>query len=171
MVGSRIVMHSELTTRLIAARPIPTRPMITHPVIKRGGRLARGRWLLMLLPLLTLIFQGTNQLHAAPLAQSVSDPLVLAFYYPWYDQNTWTYDKLSDLPAEPYVSADRGVMGRQIDQAKRAGIDAFIVAWYGPAGGNQTESNLAALLEEANARGFKIGVLFETTSPFFGGVG
>lgn len=105
------------------------------------------------------------------MAQSVGDPLVVAFYYPWFDQNTWTYDLLSDLPAEPYVSSDRGVMGRHIDQAKRAGIDAFIVAWYGPGGGNQTEGNLAAMLEEANARGFKIGVLFETTSPFFGGIG
>jgi len=104
-------------------------------------------------------------------AQSASDPLVLAFYYPWYDQNTWTYDKLSDLPAEPYVSSDRSVMDRQIDQAKRAGIDAFLVAWYGPGGNNPTETNLAAMLEEANARGFKIGVLFETTSPFIGGPG
>jgi hypothetical protein len=105
-------------------------------------------------------------------AQSTGDPLVLAFYYPWYDESTWSYDKLSDLPAEPYVSRDRGVMGRQIDQAKAAGIDALLVAWYGPGGGpNQTETNLAAMLEEASSRGFKIGVLFETTSPFFGGSG
>lgn len=110
-------------------------------------------------------------LYAAPLPQSSSDPLVLAFYYTWFDQNTWTYDRLSDLPAEPYTSSDRGVMGRHIEQAQRAGIDAFLVAWYGPGGGNQTEPNLSALLEEAAARGFKIGVLFETNSPFFGGTG
>jgi len=104
-------------------------------------------------------------------AQSTGDPLVLAFYYPWYDESTWSYDRLSDLPAEPYVSRDRGVMGRQIDQAKAAGIDALLVAWYGLGGDNQTESNLAVMLDEANARGFKIGVLFETTSPFFAGPG
>ena len=101
-------------------------------------------------------------------AQSASDPLVLAFYYTWFDDATWTYDKLSDLPAQSYVSSDRSVMGRHIDQAKAAGIDAFLVAWYGP-NGNQTEPNLAALLEEAAARGFKIGILFETNSPFLGG--
>lgn len=106
----------------------------------------------------------------APLRQSSADPLVMAFYYTWFDENTWTYDQLSDLPAEPYVSRDRGVMGRHIDQAKSAGIDAFLVAWYGP-GENQTEPNLAALLEEAAARNFKIGLLFETTSPFLGGTG
>ena len=101
--------------------------------------------------------------------QSSSDPLVLAFYYTWFDENTWTYDQLSDLPAEPYVSRDRAVMGRHIDQAKSAGIDALLVAWYGPGGGNQTETNLAAMLEEAAARNFKIGILFETNSPFMGG--
>ncbi len=106
----------------------------------------------------------------APLNQSSGDPLVLAFYYTWFDENTWNYDQLSDLPAEPYVSRDRGVMGRHIDQAKAAGIDAFLVAWYGPGGAtNQTEPNLTALLEEAAARQFKIGILFESDSPFLGG--
>ena len=108
---------------------------------------------------------------AAPHAQSLSDPLVLALYYPWYDESTWTYDRLSDLPAEPYASRDRAVMGRQIDQAKAAGIDAFLVAWYGPGDGNQTETNLTALLDEAAARNFRVAVLFETNSPFFGGPG
>ncbi|MCB0125970.1 MAG: SH3 domain-containing protein, partial [Caldilineaceae bacterium] len=110
--------------------------------------------------------------HNRPQEQSSGDPLVLAFYYTWFDENTWTYDKLSELPAEPNVSRDRGVMGRHIDQAKAAGIDAFLVAWYGPGGeSNQTEPNLAALLDEAAARNFKIGILFETDSPFLGGTG
>ncbi len=61
-------------------------------------------------------------------------------------------------------------MGRHIDQAKAAGIDGFLVAWYGPSGdSNQTEANLTALLEEAAARNFRIGILFETDSPFLGG--
>jgi uncharacterized protein YraI len=125
--------------------------------------------LLTLVALLSLLLQGAGRASAAPAAQSMSQPLVLAFYYTWFDENTWTYDKLPDLPAEQYVSRDRGVMGRHIDQAKAAGIDGFLVAWYGPGGGNQTEPNLAALLEEAAARDFKIGILFETDSPFISG--
>ena len=102
----------------------------------------------------------------------MNDPLVLAFYYSWYDDNTWNGGQLSDLPAERYVSADRGAMGRHIDQARAAGIDALIVAWYGPNGdSNQTEANLRALLDEAAARSFHIGVLFETDSPFLGDAG
>jgi hypothetical protein len=104
-------------------------------------------------------------------SQSAGDPLVLAFYYTWFDESSWTYDQLSDLPAQPYASRDRAVMARHIEQAQAAGIDAFLVAWYGPGESNQTETNLAALLEEAAARNFRIGVLFETDSPFFGGVG
>jgi hypothetical protein len=128
------------------------------------------------LALLALLLGGgllsTPQLvGAAPPAQSAADRLVLAFYYSWFDEATWSYDQLSDLPAEPYVSRDRSVMGRQIEQAQRAGIDALVVAWYGPDGAtNQTEPNLAALLDEAAARSFKIAVLFESDSPFMPGV-
>lgn len=131
--------------------------------------------LLILVMLLGALLQYPRAVSAAPAtrpaAQSISDRLVLAFYYTWFDEATWSYDKLSDLPAESYVSRDRGVMGRHIDQAKSAGIDALVVAWYGPNGdSNQTEPNLAALLDEAAARGFKIAALFETDSPFLGGV-
>jgi uncharacterized protein YraI len=134
-----------------------------------GWRILLTLVLLLLVALFSLLLQN-NRAKAAPAAQSATGPLVLAFYYTWFDDNTWNSGQLSDLPAERYVSADRGAMGRHIDQAKAAGIDAFIVAWYGPNGDtNQTEANLVALLDEAAARNFKIGILFETDSPFLGG--
>jgi len=127
----------------------------------------------LLLALLVLfgLWRSGRIVGAAPVTQQSDTPLVLAFYYTWFDENTWNYSTVPDLPSAPYVSRDRGVMGRHIEQAQRAGIDAFLVAWYGPGGSNQTEPNLVALLEEAAARNFRIGILFETTSPFFGGVG
>jgi uncharacterized protein YraI len=135
-----------------------------------GWRILLTLLLLLLVALFSILLQSGRSARAAPAAQAISDPLVLAFYYTWFDDNTWNSGQLSDLPAERYVSADRGAMGRQIDQAKAAGIDAFIVAWYGPNGDtNQTEANLAALLDEAAARNFRIGILFETDSPFLGG--
>lgn len=149
--------HARMTTARYRRRRLRSKGCWTHSV-------------LAVLIALTLLHAG-GAARAAPLRQSSADPLVFAFYYTWFDENTWTYDRLSDLPAEPYASRDRGVMARHIEQAQAAGIDAFLVAWYGPGGGNQTETNLAALLEEAAARGFRIGVLFETDSPFFGGAG
>lgn len=141
-----------------------------------GWRILISLLLLFLVTLLGILLQSPKPASAAPherpSTQSSAERLVLAFYYTWFDEATWTYDRLSDLPVEPYVSRDRGVMGRHIEQAKGAGIDAFVVAWYGPSGdSNQTEPNLAALLDEASARGFKIAALFETDSPFLGSTG
>ena len=99
--------------------------------------------------------------------------LTLAFYYTWFDENTWTPAKVPDFPAETYVSRDPGAMDRHIAQAQGAGIDAFVVSWYGPWGGvnNQTESNFAQMLDVAAARGFKLALDVEATSPFVGGTG
>lgn len=94
--------------------------------------------------------------------------LVLAFYYNWFDENTWTPAKVPDFPTQPYLSRDPGVMDRHIAQAQGAGIDAFVVSWYGPGGGNQTEGNFAAMLDVAAARGFKLALDVEVTSPFAG---
>lgn len=108
----------------------------------------------------------------APARAQAPERLVLAFYYNWFDENSWGAGKVPDAPAQPYASRDRAVMGRQIDQAKAAGIDAFVVSWYGPrVENNQTETNLRALLDEAAARGFRIAVDVECAGPFFGGAG
>ncbi len=107
---------------------------------------------------------------AGPRAARAQAPerLVLAFYYTWFDEQSWSPDRLPDLPEAAYVSRDRAVMGRHIDQAKAAGIDALVVSWYGPAvANNQTETNLRAMLDEAAARGFRLAVDFEVTSPFY----
>ncbi len=102
-------------------------------------------------------------------ASAQADPPVLAFYYAWFDQNTWSSGQTVDLPAEPYTSADRGVIDRQVAQAQGAGIDAFVQAWYGPQeANNQTETNFRTLLDVAGGRGFKAATSFETTSPFLG---
>jgi uncharacterized protein YraI len=104
---------------------------------------------------------------ASPSAQP-PQPLVLAFYYAWYDLNTWQSGTVPDVPQELYASRDTASMARQVDQAKGAGIDAFIVSWYGPqTKDNQTETNLGQLLDIAAARGFSAAVDFETQGPFF----
>jgi hypothetical protein len=100
------------------------------------------------------------------------DRLVLAFYYTWFDEKSWSANKVPDVPVEPYVSRDRGVMDRHIDQAKAAGIDAFVVSWYGPReDNNQTETNFRAMLDEAAARGFKLAIDVEVGGPFFRNAG
>ena len=94
--------------------------------------------------------------------------LVLAFYYTWFDENTWTPSMIPDMPVTPYVSRERATIERHVAQAQDAGIDAFVTSWYGPQEeNNQTEINLRTLLDVAQARGFYATVDFEVTSPFY----
>lgn len=101
-------------------------------------------------------------------SSAASTRLVLAFYYPWYDQTLWNDPVVADRSPERYASSNPATMARQIEQAKGAQIDAFVSAWYGPTTqNNQTETNLHTLLAQSQAKAFKIAVLFETNGPFF----
>jgi hypothetical protein len=97
-----------------------------------------------------------------------NEQLVLAFYYAWYDHKTWNSGQVPGVPLAPYVSANGDAMVRHIEQAKGAGIDAFVLNWWGK--GNQTEKNLRTLLDLAAPRGFRLAVDFDLNSPFMGGV-
>jgi hypothetical protein len=104
-------------------------------------------------------------------AQS-QERLVLAFYYTWFDEHSWSPAQVPDQPLVPYVSRDRDTMARHIEQAKGAGVDAFVVSWLGPrVESNQTETNFRAMLDEAAGRGFRLAADFEVASPFIGGAG
>ena len=100
-------------------------------------------------------------------AEGQPERLVLAFYYAWFDGHTWNSGSVPDLPAAPYNSDDREVMARQIDQAQGAGIDAFVLNWWGQ--GNRTEKNLKALLDIAAQKGFRVAVVFDLNSPVMAG--
>ena len=95
---------------------------------------------------------------------------VLAFYYAWFDENTWSSSQSVDTPAQPYTSADPATIERHVTQAKGAGINALVQSWYGPQEeNNQTETNFRMLLDQSLAQGLQAAVSFETSSPFFGG--
>jgi hypothetical protein len=102
---------------------------------------------------------------SVPAARADEQRLVLAFYYAWYDEKTWSPDKVPDMPLAPYRSADRSTIERHVLEARSAGIDALVQSWYGP-GDNPTEANFRTLLDVAQAHGLRATVDFETTSPY-----
>jgi hypothetical protein len=103
--------------------------------------------------------------RAAPLGAGPAEHFVLAFYYTWFDQNTWQPSIVPDMPTQPYISSDRNTIVRHVAQARQAGLDAFVVSWLGT--GNQTDWNLGTMLSVAQGTDFKVTIDFETTSPFF----
>lgn len=89
---------------------------------------------------------------------------VLAYYYVWWDPDV--FNQTLFQPLQPYNSDDRNVMQQHVNQAKSAGIDGFVVHWYGD--GDRTDANLAHVLDIANRSGFTATVEFDT--PHFWGV-
>jgi hypothetical protein len=55
----------------------------------------------------------------------------MALYYPWYSLSSWSSPVLIDKPRTPYASNSPADVGRQMDQAKSAGINSFVVSWTG----------------------------------------
>lgn len=109
-------------------------------------------------PLILFALLFTLLLVPSPL-RADQPPRVFAFYYAWFDENSWTPNHVADIPAEQYVSRDPNAIARQIDQANSAGIDSFVVSWLGP--GNPTDERFRAMLDLAGGKGFSATIDFE----------
>lgn len=96
---------------------------------------------------------------------------VWAFYMGfWAGQTSWEWqaDVLSDYPSiGNYDSRDGGVAATQIDQAQSAGIDGFVVSWYGVDDGQTTTPVLNNMLDRAAERGFQVGAAFDAFDQSF----
>jgi Glycosyl hydrolase family 99 len=83
---------------------------------------------------------------------------VLAYYYIWYDSNSWERAKIDYPLRGRYTSDDRAVMRQHIQWAKAAGIDGFIVSWKSTDVLNRRLTQLADLAEEEN---FKLAIIYQ----------
>lgn len=103
---------------------------------------------------------------AAPV--SAQEPnQVWAFYMGFWIGGGWysSPEVMTDQPqAGFYDERDGGTVGTQIDQAKSAGIDAFVVSWYGSNNG-ETTAVLNNVLDRAGERGFRAAAALD----IFGG--
>lgn len=89
---------------------------------------------------------------------------VWAFYLGfWSGHDAWNAASgvLDDRPSRgDYDSRERAVVRDQIAEARRAGIDAFVVSWRGTNDDAATDT-IRALLKEAGRVGFRIGVVLD----------
>jgi hypothetical protein len=90
-----------------------------------------------------------------PLAQNgqapESSPKVLAVYMPWFGDHTH-----EDVG---YSSQDPGVLRKQIQEAHRMGISAFVVDWYGESR-PFSDHNFALLQQIASENHFQVALLY-----------
>ena len=104
-----------------------------------------------------------------------SPRLVLAFYYPWYGNpagpsNRWfhwsgvSYEGIAsstDYPLlGPYDSWDSKVIRSHVVMAKAAGIDGFIVSWWGI--GTFEDEAFSRMLDIAAEEDFKLTIYYES---------
>lgn len=78
-------------------------------------------------------------------------PKLLAVYMPWFGDHTHI-----DVG---YSSQDPGVLKQQIQQARRRGISAFVVDWYGESR-PYSDHNFGVLEEVASENHFQVALLY-----------
>ncbi len=93
-----------------------------------------------------------------PSAQAKNPVPVLAYYYIWYDSNSWGRAK-TDIPLlGTYTSDDMSVMRKHIREAKAAGIDGFIVSWKSTDVLNRRLDQLAQVAQQED---FKLAIIYQ----------
>src|SRR5688572_28749821 len=84
---------------------------------------------------------------------------VLAYYYIWFDTQSWNRAKTDYPLIGRYSSDDADVMRQHIKWAKDAGIDGFIVSWKSTENLNRRLEQLVDIAEEEN---FKLAIIYES---------
>jgi hypothetical protein len=83
---------------------------------------------------------------------------VLAYYYIWFDEASWSRAKTDTPLLGRYASDDREVMRRHVAWAQDAGIDGFIVSWKSTL---VLDRRLEQLIEVANEASFKLAIIYQ----------
>ncbi len=107
---------------------------------------------------------ASGSAHAERPARAVALPTasakvpVLAYYYIWFDPNSWRRAKTDYPQAGRYSSDDAAVVRGQIRQAKKAGIKGFLVSWkHTPT----LDRRLAQLVDIAEEEAFGLGIIYQ----------
>jgi hypothetical protein len=89
----------------------------------------------------------------------VSNPIpVLAYYYIWFDTQSWDRAKTDYPLLGRYSSSNVDVMRQHVQWAKEAGITGFIVSWKST---DKLNERLEKLIQVANEENFKLAIIYQ----------
>ncbi len=92
-------------------------------------------------------------------AANASDPIpVLAYYYIWFDTQSWDRAKTDYPLLGRYSSSNIEVMRQHVKWAKAAGIKGFIVSWKST---DKLNQRLEQLIQVANEENFKLAIIYQ----------
>jgi hypothetical protein len=94
-----------------------------------------------------------------PTAEPINSVPVLAYYYIWFDTQSWDRAKTDYPVLGRYSSDDALVMRQHVQWAKDAGIHGFIVSWKSTEKLNRRLDQLVEIAEEEN---FKLAIIYES---------
>jgi hypothetical protein len=105
------------------------------------------------------IAESAEVIHAEPTQTPVRRIPLFAYYYIWFDTQSWDRAK-TDFPLlGKYSSDDETVLRQHMQWAKEAGIDGFIVGWKSA---NKLNARLEKVLSIADEEDFKILVIYQS---------
>jgi hypothetical protein len=88
-----------------------------------------------------------------------SNPIpILAYYYIWFDTQSWERAKTDYPLLGRYSSSNVDVMRQHIKWAKDAGITGFIVSWKST---DRLNERLEKLIQVANEENFKLAIIYQ----------
>ncbi len=100
-----------------------------------------------------------------------SDLKILAFYYSWYGEADWADTRrMPDFPVETYPYGDPQAIENHVIEGKAAGLDGFVMSWYGSEQANPTDAHFRYLLAAAEKHDFLAAIDFDMGSAFSGSI-
>lgn len=92
-----------------------------------------------------------------------AERLVLGFYFPWYERETWSDPQMLGRPLRAYSTDDAGDVLEGMRDAARAGLDGVIVSFQGKdTGGGWNHRRMLLVLQAARQTGLRVSVQIET---------
>jgi hypothetical protein len=112
---------------------------------------------------LVLVIAGLTLPACSPVrgdsSGSVSNPIpVLAYYYIWFDTQSWSRAKTDYPLLGRYSSSNIDVMRQHVQWAKETGISGFIVSWKST---DKLNERLEKLIQVANEENFKLAIIYQ----------